>query len=255
MLTLDPSAAQARGRAHRARPWLEHLETRALLSRTELPISAALPAAQVERTALSQQELLFQQSLHQHPLVETIHNGRVKEVPTFYAPYTGPRRPDLDVVGAKGRLIHGVGFVLTGKLLGAVDSSQSSFYVFGINRGGASPPGPFPARPLIDFVAEVIVATSPDGIEGEVELLYAKGQPTSTTSLFDTAVVITSNQVQVVVPARDLPSTSPPGTAETQNDYSYAFWAGTSPSAPKGIAGFAPEYAVTSVVASGFPSS
>jgi hypothetical protein len=255
MLALDPSAARARERAHRARPWLECLETRALLSGAEPLISAALPAAQVHRTALSHQDFLFQQSLHQHPLIETINDGHVENVPMFYAPYTGPRRPDLDVVGAKGRFIHGEGFVFTGKLLGAVDSSQSSFYVFGVNRGGASPPGPFPDRPMIDFDAEIIVATSPDGIEGEVELLNGKGQPTSTTSLVDTAVVITSNQVQVFVPARDLPSTSPPGTAETQNHYSYAFWAGVSPSAPKGIAGFAPEYAATSVVATGFPSS
>ncbi len=151
MLASVPSAGRALMRSHRARPWLERLETRALLSGTETPISAALSAAQAQRTAPTHQELLFQQSLHQHPLVE--------------------------------------------------------------------------------------------------------GQVTSTTSLPWPAVVFTDNQVQVFVPGRDLPSTSPPGTAQPQNDYSYAFWAGISPSAPNGIAGFAPEHADTSVVATGFPSS
>ncbi len=252
MLALVPSDARARGRSHRARPWLEHLEPRALLSRAELPIAAALPAAQVQGTAPTRQRLLFRESLHQHQLIETIKNGRVKKVPMFYAPYTGPRLPALDVVGAKGRIIHGYGFVFTGRVLGAIDTSQQSYYVFGINRGGASPPGPFPDRPMIDFDAEIVVQTSPDGYEGSVQLLNPDGTPFSTVGLPFPQVVFNNNQVQVYVPSRDLPSSSPPGTANTQNHYSYAFWAGTSPSDPKGIAGFVPENMVTSIVATGF---
>jgi hypothetical protein len=255
MVALVPSAARARGQLHRTRPGLECLETRALLSGTEPFISAALSAAQERGTSPIQENFLYQQSLHQHPLIETFKNGRVEKLPMFYALYTGPRQLDLDVLGAKARWIRGQGFVFTGHLLGAVNSSQSLFYVFGVNRGGASPPGPFPDRSLIAFDAEIIVATSPDGFEGEVELLNSKGQPTSTASLPNNAVVFYHNQVQVFVPARDLPSTSPPGTADIQNHYSYAFWAGTSPSDPKRIAGFVPEYTLASVVATGFPSS
>jgi hypothetical protein len=248
-----PFDARARGRSHRARPRIERLETRALLSRTGTTISDATSAAQGEGSAQSRVDSLYLQSLHQHPLVETIVGGSVTKVPMFYANYTGARQPDLDVIGAKGRWARGQGFVFTGKVLGSINSSQSSFYVFGINRGGASGPGPFPGRPMIYFDAEIIVATSPDGFSGTVELLNAKGQPTSSASLPNTAVVFTDNYVQVFVPARLLPSTSPPGTAQPENHYSYAFWAGTSPSAPKGIAGFAPEYANTRVAATGFP--
>ena len=114
---------------------------------------------------------------------------------------------------------------------------------------GASPPGPFPDRPLIDFDAEIIVATSPDGWDGEVELLNSKGQTVSTASLPNNQVVFSANQVQVFVPGRDLPSTSPPGTAKPKHDYSFAFWAGISPSAPKGIASFFPQFENTRVIA------
>jgi hypothetical protein len=255
MRALVPSGARARWRSHRATPLLECLEPRALLSRTGPPILAALPATHVQRTVHTQADLMSQQSPHQHPLNRTIENRRVEKPPIFYAPYAGPIRPDLAAVSATGQYARGKGLLFTGYVLGAINSSQSSFYVFGVNRGGASPPGPFPDRPMIDFDAEIIVSTSSDGFEGEVELLNGKGQPVSTTSLTNVAVVFSKNRVYVFVPRRDLPSTSPPGTAETQNDYSYAFWAGISPSAPKGIASFFPQYADASVLATGFRSS
>ncbi len=248
MLPLIPSAARVRCGSHRARPWLERLEPRALLSRTEPAILTALPAAKAQGTAPGQAELSSQQSPHQHPLNRTIANRRLEKPSIFYPPYTGPTQPDLAAVNAKVRFVHGSGFVFTGHVLGAINSSQSSFYVFGVNRGGASPPGPFRDRPLIDFDAEIIVATSSDGFEGEVELLNGKGQTVSTTSLPNNQVVFSNNQVQVFVPGRDLPSTSPPGTAQTKHDYSFAFWAGISPSAPKGIASFFPQFADTRVL-------
>src|SRR5580692_5266932 len=187
MLGLDPSTRRARGRSNRARPSLESLETRELLSRTETVTSAALGAAQVQGTDPSVQQL-FQQSLSQHPLVETIDRGRVAKLPMFYASYTGPKLLDLDVVGAKARLFRGRGFVFNGFVLGPINTSQQSFYVFGVNRGGASPPGPFPNRPNIDFDAEIIVATSTDGFEGEVQRFNAKGQPTTSSGLANNAV-------------------------------------------------------------------
>ena len=248
MLALIGSAARVRCGSHRARPWLERLEPRALLSRAELPILTALPATKAPGTASGQAELSSQQSPRQHALNRTIESRRIEKPPIFYPPYTGPIQPDLAAVGAKARFIHGSGFVFTGHLVGAIDTSQSSFYVFGVNRGGAPSPGPFPDRPLIDFDAEIVVATSSDGWEGEVELLNGKGQIVSTTSVPNNQVVFSDNQVQVFVPGRDLPTPSPPGAARTKNHYSFAFWAGISPSAPKSIASFFPQYAETSVV-------
>jgi hypothetical protein len=247
-------AACRRVRLLRARPSLEGLETRELLSGTESLISAALGAAAVQGTAPSVQQL-FQQSLSQHPLIETIEAGSVSKLPMFYAGYTGPKLPDLDVLGAKAKLFRGRGFVFKGYVLGAINTSQNSFYVFGVNRGGASPPGPFPARPMIDFDAEIIVSTSPDGFEGEVQRFNAKGEPTTSSGLANNAVVFSGNRVTVFVSGGLLGSTVPRGTAELQKHYSYAFWAGVSPSDPKGIAGFAPEFMDTSVLPVGFSSS
>ncbi len=254
MRSLVPSGAWARVRSHRARPSLECLETRELLSGPETSILSALPAALVGGTDPSV-ERLYKQSLHPHPLIQTIDNGQVAKLPLFAAGYTGPRQPDLDVLGAKARFFRGRGFVFTGYVLGAINTSQQSFYVFGVNRGGASPPGPFPDRPMIDFDAEIIVATNPNGFEGEVVRFNAQGQATSTLGLLNNEVVFSGNKVEVFVPGAYLPSTSPPGTAKPQNHYSYAFWAGTSPTDPKGIAGFAPENTVTSIPAIGFPPS
>jgi hypothetical protein len=93
------------------------------------------------------------------------------------------------------------------------------------------------------FDAEVIVATSPDGYTGTVELLNNHGQVTSSTGLANNQISFSNNHVRVVVPVSLLPSTSPPGTPEPQDRYSFAFWAGFSPSAPNGVSGFAPEFA------------
>ena len=196
----DRLTALARKQAHRARAELECLERRALLSRGEASVSGALADAQVEATASNQVVQLYKQSLHQHPLMQTIVNGRVKKVPMFYALFTGLRRPDVDVVGANGQFYSGLGFVFTGLTLGSINSSQRSNFVFGVTRGSASPPGPFPDRPMIDFDAEVVVATNSNGWTGTVELLNSRGKVTSTTSLVNTAVIFSNNQVQVIVP-------------------------------------------------------
>jgi hypothetical protein len=256
MLTLDSSAGRSRGRSNRAKPSLECLETRELLSSTETLLSAALEAEQGQTTTYNVQQL-FQQSLSQHPLVETIERGRVAKLPMFYASYTGPKLLDLDVLGANARRFEGRSFVFTGYVLGTINASAQSFYVFGVNRGGASGPGPFPNRPGIYFDAEIIVATSPDGFEGEVQRFNSKGKPTTSSSLANNAVVFNGNSVRVYVSVGLLGSTVPKGTADLQNRYSYAFWAGAgvSPSDPTAIAGFAPEYMDTSIPAIGRPSS
>jgi hypothetical protein len=249
------SAAWARGRSHRARPRLEPLEPRALLSRHETSLSGGLLAARAEETATSQTGFVSPPSLDNLALTETIAGGSVDRAPRFYELYTGPKRPDLHVQSAKGQFSYPRGFVFAGQTVGAINSSQSSYYVFGVNRGGASAPGPFPDRPTIVFDAEIIIATSPDGFSGTVELLNSQGQTTSSIGLPNNDIVFHYNRVGVAVPAWLLPSTSPPGTARPDERYSFAFWAGISPSAPKGIAGFAPEYADTSVAVTGFPPS
>jgi hypothetical protein len=248
ILLLPLSTGRAQGRSHRARPGLEILETRELLSRAQTSISRALSAAGGEGAVASRPALPLQQSIDRNPSIETVVGGTVNHVPRFYALYKGPKQPDLHVLNAHARFYFPGGFVFSGETAGAINSSQSQFYVFGVNRGGATAPGIFPDRPMIVFDAAVVISTSPNGFTGgTVDLLNSKGQVTSSTSLPTTAISISNNHVRVVVPATDLPSTSPPGIPQPQNRYSFAFWAGKSASVPNRIASFAPEFADTGI--------
>jgi hypothetical protein len=148
----------------------------------------------------------------------------------------------LHVLTARGQFFPPQGFVFTGVTVGSINSSQMAFFVFGVNRGGASAPGPFPGRPNITFDARVIVATGSDGATAAVEILNSQGGVTKTVSLPTSAIVFSKNHVGVFVPADLLPSTSPPDTADPYQDYSFTFWAGTWPTLPSHIAGFYPEF-------------
>jgi hypothetical protein len=159
------------------------------------------------------------------------------------------------VLATHARFFDPKGFVFSGLTVGFINTSQNSFYVFGVNRGGATGPGPFPNRPNIVFDAEVIVATSPDGFSGTVVRFNSQGQVMSSTSLLNNQVSFSNNTVRVTFPTVLLPSTSPPGTPGPQFRYSYTFWAGTSPSAPRLIAGFVPGFVDKSIPVKAFPPS
>jgi hypothetical protein len=227
---------------------MEHLESRTLLTQAASGIHAALPSAPV--SAAVQSPVGEKLGPHERPSLKTAESWRVQKPPIFYPPYTGPIQPDLAAIGAIARFTRGRGFGFKGHLLGSINTSQSLYYVFGVNRGGATEPGPFPGRPLINFDAEIIVQTSSDGFEGEVALLNSAGQTISTASLPNNAVQFVNDHFQVFVPLRDLPPTGPAGSAVSPTDYTYAFWAGVSASAPKGIASFYPQYNETSVLPS-----
>lgn len=198
---------------------------------------------------------LYSYSRHKHPLNERIIGGHVAKVPMFYGPFTGSRTPALDPTGANGRLIDGRGFVFTGRMLGPIDPASAATYTFGIDRGGAAASGPFPDRPMIYYDALVTVSTGPAGAAGTVELLDGKGRIESSRPIPADVIRIQGKEVEVDIPFGQLPSTSPPGTHRPEARYFYAFWAGTSATDPHGIAGFAPEYAITRVATEGFPRS
>jgi hypothetical protein len=236
------------------KPRLESLEERNLLSHLS-PLGDG-PSAPILNPRLPvPHRLLYPYSLRKHPLNEKIVGGHVKKVPMFYGPFVGQRTENLDAIGANGRLIFGRGFVFTGEVLGPISATRPAEYVFGIDRGGASAPGPFPFRAMIYFDALVTVSTGPSGATGTVELLNTHRQVTSTVSLPANAVQVEGDKVQVQVPAGLLPSTSPSRTHLPETRYFYAFWAGTGTSAtdPSDIASFAPEYAITPVLPEGFP--
>jgi hypothetical protein len=238
MPVLSLSTANARRRSSRLKLGLELLETRSLLSHAGTPTTnahAAITAANpVAITSSEQAEL--------QAATEAAVPASVNGSPGFNPSYRGVKRPMFHAVTARGQFFPPQGFVFTGVAAGSINTSQDGVFVFGVNRGGATAPGPFPGRPNITFDAEVIVATNSDGVAAEVKILNNQGRVTKTVALPLNAIVFSKTHVGVFVPADLLPSTSPPGTTDPDQNYSFAFWAGTSNFAPSQIASFAPEF-------------
>jgi hypothetical protein len=206
------------------------------------PIAPALPTTQVATKSNGRTDALYQLSLRHHLLLQSIKGAYVSKVPMFYAGYSGPKRTNLDVVGANARAILGKEFVLVGKVLGPVDATETAIYSFLINRGGASSPGPIEGRPEISYDAVVNVTTGMGGITGAVILLDAHGQAKSTTMLATSAIHVMDTSVTVTVPASLLPSSGSLASRARGHLITFAFAAGVPGGTSHDIAGLAPEF-------------
>lgn len=271
--TSDKISKDARPRRRReAAPVIEMLEGRALLSgfvaAGRPALAAAIGRPQVEAGSLPQElraararafPVAFARPFH-GPLTQRIVGGHVSKQPRFYTEYQGPTRPELNGIGAMGHLIQGVGYVFTGRVLGAINPSEPAEYVFGINRGGAKGPTTinvvtgdavnfsggqsmvqFPRRPNIFVDALVTVAVGPLGTTGTVRL---QGQdPGTGTPIPSQNIQINGRDITVLVD----PALLPPNGAR-RVDYAYAFWVRAGGiSGPGGVASFVPEYNVTPI--------
>lgn len=230
-------------------PGLEAMEPRELLSQLASP--TFVPHLAPTHLPVPSSEL-YHESQRKHPLNQKIVGGHVLKVPMFYGPFAGVRSPNLDAIGANGRLIRGQGFVFTGEVLGPISTTQPAIYTFGVDRGGASAPGSFPSRPMIYYDALVTIATGSASPVGTVQLYKKSGAPGRKESIPAGDIQVSGDKVQVELSAGMLPQTSPARTHLPYTRYFYAFWAGTSATSPSGIASFAPEYAITSVAPEGF---
>jgi hypothetical protein len=187
-------------------------------------------------------EALYQLSLTRHPLYQSIHGSHVLKAPMFYAGYSGPKRTDLDVIGANVRVGPGGKIVLTSKVLGTIDVAEPAVYTFLINRGSAGSVGPIPGRPGILYDAMVSIATSSAGASGNVTLLSSGGQPESVVPLRTGAIRITGGSVIATLPENELPASSPSASHGIAS-YRYAFIGGIPGGSFHDIAGLVPEYA------------
>jgi hypothetical protein len=187
-------------------------------------------------------EALYQLSLTRHPLYQSIHGSHVLKAPMFYAGYTGPKRTDLDVIGANVRISPGGEIVLTGKVLGTINVAEPAVYTFLINRGSANSIGPIPGRPGISYDAMVSVTTSSAGTSGNVTLLSSSGQLESVVPLRTGAIRIIGGSVIATVPENELPASSP-STSHGIASYRYAFIGRVPGASFHNIAGLTPEYA------------
>jgi hypothetical protein len=237
MPVLSLSTANARRRSSRVNLGLELLETRSLLSHA----GTSTIHAHAAETATNPVAITSAEQAELQAATEAAVPASASGVPGFNPSFRGVKRPMFHAVTARGQFFPPQGFVFTGVVAGSINTSQDGVFVFGVNRGGATAPGPFPGRPGIAFDAEVIVATNSDGVAAEVKILNNQGRVTKTVALPLDAIVFSNDHVGVFVPANLLPSTSPPGTADPNQNYSFAFWAGTSNFAPSQIASFAPQ--------------
>src|SRR5262249_25078769 len=86
------------------------------------------------------------------------NTGIVTKTPRFYKFYTGPKLPELNAVKASAVLAaDGSSFTFTGTNKGPIKQAPA-LYVWGVDRNGNLPPGPFTGRPQIRFDAFVVVS-------------------------------------------------------------------------------------------------
>jgi len=219
----------------RSRLAVESLEAKALLSHVSIghhadaPLHPPVEAAQAAAaTAALPGNLHIRRFNQPGPIKERIGEGFAVKVPRFYGLYTGPLGYPADPNNAKSpgstlngylnasglkAYVEGNNLVLTGIIAGFIQASptsdlQSSYYNFGINRGGATRPGPFPGRAGVTFDSVVTVGITPSGIGATVTTLDPRTfQTTGFTVLNPYQVATKTDAVQVIVPLSLLPST------------------------------------------------
>ena len=196
-------------------PALEGLDQRALLS-AGVGHAVAGHAAEVRRE------------------LDIEHNGTVVKTPTFYEDYVGPRLAQLDVVRATGTLRRDGSFRFLGVTKGVIDPNVRATYVFGVDRSGNLPTGPFPDRPNIRFDATVVIKIVPG--QSPTVTVNDLANKTSTT-VPSSALQISGRQIAVVIPGSLLPS-----TGLSPSHYRYDFWPEDGLAGSTNIASFAPEF-------------
>ena len=161
-------------------------------------------------------------------------NGIATKAPHFYEDYVGPKLPRLNAVAAAGERLPKGSFEFVGVNQGAIDPKVAATYVFGIDRSGKLPPGPFPGRPDIRFDAVVVVTLTP----GKAPTASVTDLTTNTsTSLPSDSILVRGQVLAVNVPGGLLPST---GLDPSQ--YRFAYWPEDGNPGSTHIASFAPEF-------------
>ncbi|MGC8639109.1 MAG: hypothetical protein ACP5XB_04440 [Isosphaeraceae bacterium] len=240
----------------------EQLEGRALMNFSLLsslvpagpailpPLAPSAVSSELPKNASGRLVGLYELSLTQHPPYQSVVGSEILKAPMFYAAYTGPKHADLDILGANATINPGQDIQFTGRVLGPIDMSQTDFYSFLVNRGGASSPGPLKGQPRMVFDALVQVTTGSHGFTATVALLNSQGLPTTTTELPPDLVRIVGTQVNVTVPLDLLPSSGSENAHGGHSHYSYAFSTSVAGTSESDIAGFAPEHTMAPITIS-----
>jgi hypothetical protein len=161
-------------------------------------------------------------------------SGIVTKAPHFYQFYTGPKLSELNAVRASAELSSdGTTFTFTGTNQGRIDKAPA-VYVWGIDRNGSLPAGPFTNRPDVKFDALVVVSLNSSLTPTAQVLDLATG---TTTSLPSGSASVHGHTVTVSVASSLLPST---GLALSH--YRFNFWPEDGgPPVSAAVSSFVPE--------------
>jgi hypothetical protein len=170
-------------------------------------------------------------------------SGIVTKVPHFYPFYTGPKWAELNAVKASAELGPKGNFTFTGTNQGTINKAPA-VYVWGIDRNGNLPAGPFTARPNIKFDALVVVSLNSSLKPTAKVTDLATGM---TTDLSAGSARIHGHTVSVMVPGSLLPSTGLP-----PSQFRFNYWPEDGgPAESSSVASFAPENTTAQVGMSG----
>jgi uncharacterized protein (TIGR03118 family) len=162
-------------------------------------------------------------------------NGIVRKAPHFYEDYKGPKLDQLNAVAAAGELLPDGSFEFVGVNKGALDPKVAATYVFGIDRNGKLPTGPFDKRPDIRFDALIEVSVKPGQATTASVIDLAKH---TTTSLPQGSFSAEGRVIAVTVPGSLLPSTGLP-----PSQFRFNYWPeNPDPALKEQIASFTPEF-------------
>ncbi len=163
---------------------------------------------------------------------------------TYYALATGPLRPSLDVIGATGAYNTSAATItLRAKLAAPVVLGGPNYYVWGLDRGGATF-APFPGEPKVLFNVVIVETVQANGSYDSV--VSTLGTGALSTTLPPTATAIANDTIAVTFPASLVPS-----TGLSPNAYLWNLWPRSGVGAADAktqLASFAPENAVLPLV-------
>jgi hypothetical protein len=165
---------------------------------------------------------------------DTEVNGIVIQTPRFYEHYVGQKLAQLEAKEAVGQLVDDTAFGFAGVNVGVINPNVRATYVFGIDRSGRLPTGPFPDRPNIRFDATVVIKLVPGHSPTVTVNDLARKK---TTTLPNTDLLISKNIIAVGVPENLLPS-----TGLRPAFYRYAYWPEDGQMGATHIASFAPDF-------------
>jgi hypothetical protein len=231
LLTMQADQQKSRSRTKRTAPIsVETLEARALLSPFQYPTYPGYPTPTPTPTPAPAQGPIDSHTHHQQK-----SPGTTTKAAHFYQFYTGPKLAELNAVKASAALsADGSTFTFTGTNVGRINKAPA-VYVWGVDRNGNLPSGPFTGRPNIRFDALVVVSLDSSLTPTARVIDIAAGKA---TNLPAGSATLSGKTVSVTVPASLLPST---GLSPAQYRFNYWPEDGVTPETSAVVASFLPE--------------